>query len=95
MGVNVGDRVKFSPSDKSTAKTQGQEVLLRGQTGTVKSLMGSEAAVVEWDAGTYEVYGDIVSGPSGLEAISSGNVELESFEQAVHTDYIQEPAGSE
>jgi hypothetical protein len=93
MDLNVGDRVEFDRDAKSTAKTQGQEVLLRGHTGTVLGLQGPEVAVVEWDAGTYEVYGDIVSGPSGLEVVSSGNVELESFEQAVHPDNVQGTGG--
>jgi hypothetical protein len=85
--------VRFDADALGTAKTQGSEVLLRGHIGTVVSLMGSEAAVVKWDPGEYEVYGDLVPSSSGMKAVSSGTVTIEAFEAPVHTDYLLSLSG--
>jgi hypothetical protein len=97
MGLKVGDRVQLDRDAKRTENTQGHEVLLRGHTGTVlvPKVEQIPFAVVEWDAGTYEVFAEIVRTPTGFEAVSSGTVELESFEATVHRDIIQGTLESE
>ncbi|HTP29947.1 MAG TPA: hypothetical protein VMK12_30360 [Anaeromyxobacteraceae bacterium] len=89
VDFDVGDRVRFNPDAPGTATAEGQKVLLRGHTGRVVRLEGSEAVVVKWDPGTYELYGDLLFGPEGMTPVTAVSAVLGSFDAWVHPDHLR------
>lgn len=96
FGFKVGDRVRYNDgfgAAKPADTGFKDKVLQRNKMGTV-SRLGSEGLVtVKWDAGEYEIYDDIVSGPAGLSVTTKGSVRLEAFETEVHVSNMEKANG--
>jgi len=91
----VGDRIRIAKDGTATGKPEQtghhEKVWLeeKGHQGTIISFYDREVPVVKWDPATWKVFDDFVPGPSGLEVMTKGTVDLASFETRIHNDYIE------